>query len=340
VAPGGLGRPIPSAGPYYVASSVAGQTVLLRNPNYRGTRPRRPGRIVYASGTSAQEAIVLVDRGGAEYVPYDFDPQGPLAPGGALGRAYGTGSAAAARGDKRYYASPATGLDVLAFNTRHGPFTDAHLRRAAAAALDRRAMAGVWNEIPSTRLVPDGVLPRAAAAIPPPRRPAKGHGRTAVLYICGDPGNATVAEVVRANLRPLGIRVRLQRSLACLRGPDPKRERADLALVTLATLEIDPRPFLSAVSGDDQAFGNPVPDGWAPRRLAAEVAQADRAPIASRRQAFAVLEQRLARQDVPMAGFGEFVAPEYLSPRLGCRVFQGAYGFLDLGAACVRRSTR
>src|SRR5205085_2147939 len=73
VAQGGLRRPIPSAGPYYVASSVAGQTVLLRNPNYRGTRPRRPGRIVYASGTSAQEAIVLVDRGSAEYVPYDLD---------------------------------------------------------------------------------------------------------------------------------------------------------------------------------------------------------------------------------------------------------------------------
>jgi hypothetical protein len=340
VAPGGLDRPIPSAGPYYVASSVAGQTVLLRNPNYHGTRPRRPGRIVYASGTSAEQAIVLVDRGGAEYVPYDFDPQGPLAAGGALARAYGTGSAAAARGDKRYYASPATGLDLLAFNTRHGPFTDPHLRRAAAAALDRRAMAGVWNEIPITKLVPDGVLSGAGAPIAPPRRQANGHDRTAVLYICGDPGNAIVGEIVRADLRPLGIRVRLERSLGCLNGPDPNRERADIALVTMATLEIDPRPFLMSVSGDDQPLGNPVPDGWAPQRLAAEVAQADSAKGAARRQAFAALEQRFARRDVPMAGFGEFVAPEYVSPRLGCRVFQGAYGFLDLGAACVSRSTR
>jgi Bacterial extracellular solute-binding proteins, family 5 Middle len=247
---------------------------------------------------------------------------------------------AAARGDKRYYASPATGLDLLAFNPRHGLFADAHLRRAAAAALDRRAMAGVWNEIPSARLVPAGVLPRARASIAPPAQPANGHGRTAVLYICGDPGNATVGELVRANLRPLGIRVRLQRSLDCLRGPDPKRERADLALITLAWLAIDPRPFLSAVSGADQPFGKPVPDSWTLPWLATAVAEADRAQGAARREAFAALEERLTTRDVPMTGFGEFVAPEYVSPRLGCRVFQGAYGFLDLGAACVRRSTR
>ena len=34
------------------------------------------------------------------------------------------------------------------------------------------------------------------------------------------------------------------------------------------------------------------------------------------------------------------VVPEYLSPRVGCRVFQGAYGFLDLGAACVSPASR
>jgi predicted Ser/Thr protein kinase len=341
ISPGGLGRPIPSAGPYYVASSVAGQTVLLRNPNYRGRRPRRPGRIAYTTGTSAQKAVVVVDRGGAEYVPYDFDPQGPLAPGGALARAYGAGSAAAARGDRRYYASPATGLDLVAFNTRRGPFKDVRLRRAASAALDRRALAAVWNEIPSARLVPDGVLPRTGTASPMPATGSvRGRGRTAVLYICGDPIGARIGEIVRANLRTIGIRVRLESSLDCLRGPDPKRERADISLVTLATFELDPLPFLAAVAGDDHLLGDFVPNGWAPPSLAARVARADRTQGVARHQAFAALEAQLRRGAVPMTGNGEFVAPEYVSPRVGCRVFQGAYGFLDLGAACISRATR
>src|SRR5439155_1400324 len=39
--------PIPSAGPYYLASTTGDRAVLLRNPNYHGSRPRRPARIVY-----------------------------------------------------------------------------------------------------------------------------------------------------------------------------------------------------------------------------------------------------------------------------------------------------
>jgi MarR-like DNA-binding transcriptional regulator SgrR of sgrS sRNA/predicted Ser/Thr protein kinase len=332
VSPGGLHRPIPSAGPYYVASSVAGQTVLLRNPNYHGARPRRPGRIVYTTGTSAQQAVVLINRGGAEYLPYDFDPESPLLPGGAIARTYGTGS------DRRYYASPGTGLDLIAFNARRGPFSDARLRRAAVAALDRPAMAAVYPELPSSRLVPDGVLPRGA--VPDPRGSARGHGRTAVLYYCGDPGSGHIGEIVRTNLRRIGIHVRIEPSLDCLRGPDPKRERADMSLITLASFDMDPYPFLASVTGDDQLFGDPVPNGWAPRSLAKQVASADRKQGAARRRAFAALETKLARGAVPMAGFGEFVVPEYMSPRVGCRVFQGAYGFLDLGAACISPATR
>jgi predicted Ser/Thr protein kinase len=332
VSRGGLRRPIPSAGPYYIASSVAGQTVLLRNPNYHGPRPRRPGRIVYTTGTSAQKAVVLINRGGAEYLPYDFDPDSPLLPGGAIARAYGTGK------DRRWYASPGTGLDLIAFNARHGPFKDVRLRRAAVAALDRPALAGVYPELPSSRLVPDGVLPRGA--VPSPRGSAQGRGRTAVLYYCGDPGGGRIGGIVRSNLRRIGIRVRLEPSLDCLRGPDPKRERADISLVTLASFDLDPYPFLASVTGDDQPFGDPVPNGWAPPSLAAQVARADKAQGAARHQAFAALETKLARGAVPMTGFGEFVVPEYMSPRVGCRLFQGAYGFLDLGAACISRATR
>ena len=41
-------------------------------------------------------------------------------------------------------------------------------------------------------------------------------------------------------------------------------------------------------------------------------------------------------KNVTLAAFSSFVRPEYIAPRVGCRVTQGAYQFLDLGAACVR----
>jgi hypothetical protein len=161
-----------------------------------------------------------------------------------------------------------------------------------------------------------------------------------VLYYCGDPGGGRIGAIVRANLRRIGIRVRLEPSLDCLRGPDPKRERADMSLITLASFDLDPYPFLASVAGDDRRFGDPVPNGWMPPSLAAQVARADRAQGAARHRAFSALETKLARDAVPMAGFGQFVIPEYVSPRVGCRVFQGAYGFLDLGAACISPASK
>ena len=202
----------------------------MRNPNYHGARPRRPGRIVYITGTSPQKGVVLINRGGAEYLPYDFDPESPLL-ARRRDRAHLRQRQAIGATTRR----PGTGLDLVAFNTRHGPF-----KACACAARPRPrstapALAGVYPELPSSRLVPDGVLP-GRGPLPDPTGSARGRGRVAVLYSCGDPGGGRIGEIVRANLRRIGIRVRVEPSLDCLRGPDPKRERADISLVTLAQL--------------------------------------------------------------------------------------------------------
>ena len=53
----------------------------------------------------------------------------------------------------------------------------------------------------------------------------------------------------------------------------------------------------------------------------------------ARTAAYASLQDRLLAA-APFASLGSWTAPEYVAPRLGCRVFQGAYGSLDLGATC------
>ena len=101
-APSRCRRPAPTTS----ASQAPGRTVLERNPNYRGDRPRRPDRIVYLTGVGADEALRRADKGEVDYVPYDYDSQGPLAGGGPRDRAFGATSTAARHGDQRFFAEP------------------------------------------------------------------------------------------------------------------------------------------------------------------------------------------------------------------------------------------
>ncbi|HWN81415.1 MAG TPA: ABC transporter substrate-binding protein, partial [Candidatus Udaeobacter sp.] len=207
---GGATQPIPSAGPYYVASSSLGQTVLLRNPNYSGPRPRRIERIVYTTGTPTEKALALVAGGAAEYIDgYTSDSDSSaLEPDSAVARRYGPQSPAARSNDQRYFVIGVPGVDMIAFNTRRPTFRDVRVRRAVNYALDRPALAGVYSEQPVDRYIPPAVPGSRAEHIYPvdgpnltKARQLAGHRkRRAVLYGCGDPIGVRIAEIVRANL--------------------------------------------------------------------------------------------------------------------------------------------
>ncbi len=339
----GVPGPLPSGGPYYVASQAPGRTVLLRNPGYTGTRLRRPERIVYDAGLPTARATAELDGGRTDYVPFDFDTKGPLAQGGELERRFGAGSAEAEAGRQRYFASPAPGVDLLIFNTRRGPFRDVRLRRAVNVALDRPAIAAVWGEQPSDRLVPPAVLASRTGSAYPVDGPDLERARRLAppgphapvdLYVCGPPENIPVVALLRAQLARIGITVRPLPSLDCTLGRDPLVDRAELMLISPASPIVDPAPFVETALGHEQGMG-PLPQGWF-RDAALERAAAAARPLRgdARIAAYAELQQRLLEDAVPFAGLGSWTAPEYVSPRLGCRVFQGAYNFLDLGAVC------
>jgi peptide/nickel transport system substrate-binding protein len=343
--PGGGGpAPIAMAGPYYVASTAGGRVVLERNPNYTGSRPRNIERIVYTHGTTTDAAIAQVKSGRADYLSGDTvgnDPSGPLALGGDLDRAYGLASRAGRAGRARYLPSPAPGVDALAFNTRRPLFRDARMRRAVAHALDRAALARVYGEQPTDRLIPPAVgggggsiafadEPDLAAAR---RLAGRGKRRTATLYFCGEPVGRRIAEIVRANLDRIGIDVRIDRSLGCLRGPEPKRlAAADLQLVTRADAAADPAPFVELPLGD--AFS--APGYWRDARLRKQIESARALRGAERTAVYSRLAEELVRDAVPVTVFASFVTPEFFSARVGCKLTQGALNAADLGALCMR----
>jgi peptide/nickel transport system substrate-binding protein len=336
-APGHTTGPIPSAGPYFVRAQGPGRTVLDRNPNYRGTRPQRPARIVYLTGVPSAKAVALADGGQADVVPWDFDLHSATAPGGPL---------AQRAPPSRFSVIAQPGVDSIAFNTRRPLFADARLRRAVNFALDRTALARVYGEQTADHYVPSAVPGASLSSLYPLSGPdlvrarrlaGSGPARTARLYFCGDPANLRIAKVIRANLRPIGIRVAIVQSFGCLSGPDPKEKTADLRLLTRATQLLDPEPFLDDAVGEGTKFGpHPGPVTWSDASYRERVARAHLLNGAARLEEYAQIEDDMLRRAAPYAPFGSFVSSEYFSARSGCRVVQGAYGVVDLAALCVR----
>jgi ABC-type transport system substrate-binding protein len=338
---GGVQRPIASAGPYFIASSTAGRTVLLRNPNYHGTRPRRAARIVYTTGVPTAKAIALVDAGAAEYIDgytSDSDPAA-LATDSSVARRFGPASAAARAGRQRYFVIPVPAVDMIAFNTARPLFRTLRMRRAVSLALDRTALARVFDEQPVDRYIPPAVAdlgPSSVTSLVSDATRARrlvGAGRhRAVLYMCGDPIGLGVLPLVRSQLARIGIAVSFDVSSSCLNGPQPRKlAQADMALISPFDNWGDPAATLEAALGS--SYG---PVALSEDVLRRKILRARATRGHARLEAYAQLDDLLLRRAVPFVAFGGYTTAEYFSPRVGCKVFQSTYHFVDLGALCIR----
>jgi len=348
VVPTGPTGPIPSLGPYYPSKMTSDYTVLLRNPNYAGTRPRRSARIVFRFGTPTPQAVAETDDGKIDLLPTDFDFNSLLTPGGALDRGFGPGSSAARRGEQRYFREPQPFVDMIVFNARRPLFRDLRMRRAVSYALDRRALAAAVDDAPADELVPPAVPgfragrfyslrgPDLRAA----RRLAGSRRRHAVLYVpCGS-AHVGVAEIVRSDLAKIGIAVSIVKTDRCPSRyeDDPKIRQADILLGGAGSWpQRDAEPFfdLALASGDNGSALGPGP--WNRPSFRARVIRARALRGQARTRAYRRLDTALMRS-APFAVYGSVVYEEYVSQSVGCTLLQGAYAVLDLGALCVRKS--
>ena len=340
VDPKGL-RVVPGAGPYYVASYTPGQGIVLkRNPNYHGSRPHRLSRIELAVGVSKEKGVQHVDSGTADFAA-DGVPAG-LARG--LAKRYGPGSEAAKNGRQRYFPDTPPELDFYVLNTHRGIFRDVRLRRAVNYAIDRRALARLGDfyvrlpEHPTDQYLPPGMpgfvdehiypfTPDLAKA----RRLAGKKRRTAVVYMCSQ--CAEEAQIVKANLASIGIDAQVKTFPfgALFQRLARKGEPFDMAVSGWQADYPDPANFLNfqLLSGMYPPLDNPAYK----RRL--ETAARLSGP--ARFLAYSKLDADLARNVAPWVAVGNASSPDFFSARMGCQVFQPAYGFIDLGALCIRR---
>lgn len=339
---GGVGAPVPSGGPYYVAEwTRKRQLVLRRNPYYRGTRPHRASRIVYTIGAAPETAVLQVEKGEADWIGgLEF----PVTAASRLARTYGVN-----RG--RFFVNPGLNFLYLALNTTRPLFKTASMRRAVNFAIDRRAIAKQLGHLggrPTDQYLPPGLPGFREARIYPLSRPdvgtarrlAQGRQGKAVLYASsGFLNGDAIALIVQRDLREIGVEAEIKlfdrRTLWAKLGT--RGEPFDIGVIGWQADYADPYDFLNVLLDGRKIrdanninfsyFNSPLYN----RKLDA----ASRLSGAARFRAYGKLDAELARHAAPLAAVASGNLRDFISAKVGCFTYHPIYG-PDLGALCFK----
>jgi len=334
-------RAIPSAGPYYIASHVPNERIVLkRDPNYRGSRPQRLKEIHYTIGRAPSRNVADVEAGRFDYlvdgyIPPDRDVEARLA------ARYGAASVAARNARQRYFVNPTLALAFLSLNTRRPLFSDVRLRRAVNYAIDRRALAREGNLVtgPFPAILTDQYLPpsmpgASRTTLYPPagdlrraRRLAPDAHGTAVLYTCNLELCRQHARIIRSNLGALGLDVDVREFPfdVLFEKAGTKGEPFDILTSHWGADYADPSNFLNTLLGQE------LTDAGLARRLG----RAAGISGAARFRAYSALSIEIARNAAPWVAYATGTSRDFFSARMGCQVYHPFYG-MDLAALCTR----
>jgi ABC-type transport system substrate-binding protein len=165
------------------------------------------------------------------------------------------------------------------------------------------------------------------------RRLAIGHaGATVVLYTCNVSPCPEQAQIVKTDLAAIGLRAEVKAlpSGTLFTKLTTPGEPFDMGWEGWLPDWRDPAAMLNILLESGTVvptFDDPT---WR-RRLAA----AAQLTGAQRYMTYARLDTDLARSAAPLVAFGNLSSPDFFSARIGCQVFEPAYG-MDLGSLCIR----
>ena len=311
-------------GPYYLSGNIGGVVaVLRRNPDYRGSRPRRLAAIVYREQPRTGEAVAGIQAGQADFVA---EPDPALAQQTTVARHFGQPTAGHPR---RYFMTPLLATDELAFDTRRGPFADPRLRQAVSYALDRPALAAALGDLATDHYLPPGmpasperhVSPLTGSDLRQARALAGPRTERATLAVCSDPGCLKLGQIIQANLERIGLHIQL-RPYAGAIASATSQPGANIVLARVFAPYPDPVAFLKTALGGR----------FAQDRLD-NLARLDRS---QRLAAAGQLELQLIRGPAPLAAIGTPAIPEFFSARVSCHITQPLQFGADLSSLCLQ----
>ena len=347
--PGGL-TAIPSAGPYYVASYTPKQQVVLRrNPNYRGPRPHRLEQIVYTLGISKARTVAQIEAGQADYAADGVPP----ADAPRLAARYEAGHKGTNGRQPRYFSEPILGVAFLALNTSRPLFADSNLRKAVNYAIDRPALARQKQHPaypvgePTDQYLPPGapgfkdvrIYPLDGPDVPNAKRLAGSNRGRAVLYTCDTAPCPQQAQIVRTNLKAIGIDVQVKEfpyGVLFAKAATPG-EPFDIVLSGWLSDYVDPFNFLNVLL-DGSGIKSHANSNWAYFNDPAynrKLRSASTLAGPHRYRTYGALDADLARNAAPLVAFANYARRDFFSARIGCQVYQPVYGF-DLAALCLK----
>jgi class 3 adenylate cyclase/ABC-type oligopeptide transport system substrate-binding subunit/streptogramin lyase len=340
-------HPIPTAGPYYISyQNIGWQTVVRRNPNYRGPRPHNLDVVVYVAGIDTGPAAAQIVEGKLDYLAEQYPDYGALQPGGNIARQYASDDANAP-GKARYVSLRLPGLRWLAFNTRHGPFVDIDARRAVNALLDRRALAATDGGVPTDQYLPPALMgtekdhhlyPVDSPDVALARKLWANRAVRLVLLTCNTPLCAAQTDVLRSDFSKLGVKLAVRAVTDQYNVPV---RNADLRAENWFLDEYDPSNVLGPPELPGAVFFSLDPSLNAfdnrNERLERDAEAAQALSGERRRDAYAALAQDALRTWAPWAVFAQVGQPAFFSARLGCISSSPAYFGIDIARLCIRK---
>jgi len=239
--------------------------------------------------------------------------------------------------------APIVGERFIQFNIQSGPFANARLRRAVDLALERSALARVDGNVPASQYIPPSMTGAGGKPVVPlepdvarARALVRGFHGTVTLTTCQDSNCQARAEIIKASLAQIGLKMRVDPEASGGYGAlyGAHWQMADIGWfwdwpdpASFLNLSFDPKALLPP----GYAPAHPVPPAYlrmlqAAARLRGKV----------RADAYRAFATRLERDVTPIAVYASPATPEFFSARMGCQVEQPVVGAVDIGALCVR----
>lgn len=340
--PEGVGA-FPGSGPYYISEYARGQRVVLeRNRFYGGARPHHVDRFVVDVGRSPEEVVDRIEKG--------LTDAGGVPPGLYLDRArrlarkYGVNRS-------QFFIKPGLLLRAYHFNNSRPLFKDnADLRRAVNFAVDRPALvraAGNGSRLfarPTDQYLPPSIPGFRDARIYPLAGPdlrkaqalARGHTRSgkAVLWTVDTPSELASAQIIKRDLKKIGLRVEVKALPARAYFSRVFRRDAafDIAWINWASDYVDPYQFTNVLF-DGKLIGQTNTSQFNSPRYNALLRRTARLQGNARYAAYGKVDVQLARDAAPIVAVGYENQVTFVSKRVGCVVLRP---LLDLAAVCLK----